>query len=472
MLAQTPARTLTSADLKDNLHDIQDNVVAPILMRYGRHIFVKFDAGEKARTWLRNMFKRVNARTKEHGTCFTVNIGFTYGGLKALGLSQRSLDSFPEAFRVGMRGRAHVVGDVGPHAPDYWEGGLGGPDIHAMGWIRTDSDQGREEAMRIIRSEMDATGGVEIRFVQDTMALAHENGIGSEGEHFGFADPISQPPIEGAEAPSYPGDGVLQADGTWRPLKPGEFLLGYGDEVGPEGTQIPEPLELRLNGTYMVFRKLYQDVAAFRQYLITAAKTLYGSDDHYHQELVAAKMMGRWRSGCPVDLSPDKDDLTIAADPQRRNNFTYESDEQGLRCPVGAHLRRSNPRATPLKRTTAVRRHRLIRRGVEYGPHLPDGVIEDDGVDRGLINLFIQADIERQFEFVQKEWMKGGEFIGLDPNEQDPINGVGGEGSQMVVPGAKRPFLFDLPTFVRVKAGEYLFVPGLNALKGIIENKF
>ena len=180
-------------------------------MRYGRHIFVKFNDGAKARAWLRNMFKRVNARREEHGTRFTVNIGFTYEGLKALGLSQRSLDSFPEAFRVGMRGRAHVVGDVGPHAPEHWEGGLGGPDIHAMGWIRTDSDQGREEATRIIRAEMEATGGVEIRFVQDTMALAHENGIGSEGEHFGFADPISQPPIEGADAPSYPGDGVLEA---------------------------------------------------------------------------------------------------------------------------------------------------------------------------------------------------------------------------------------------------------------------
>ena len=130
-----------------------------------------------------------------------------------------------------MRGRANDVGDVGPHAPEHWEGGLGGPDIHAMGWIRTDSDQGREEAMRIIRAEMEATGGVEIRFVQDTMALAHENGIGSEGEHFGFADPISQPPIEGADAPSYPGDGVLEQDGTWRPLKPGEFLLGYEDEA-------------------------------------------------------------------------------------------------------------------------------------------------------------------------------------------------------------------------------------------------
>ncbi len=472
MATLSSAQSLTSADLKDNLHDIQDNVVAPILMRYGRHIFLKFIDGAKAREWLRNMVKRVNARQEEHGTRFTVNIGFTYEGLKALGLSQRSLDSFPEAFRVGTRGRAHIVGDVGPHAPEHWEGGLGGPDIHAMALIRTDSDQGREVASQVLRDEMDATGGVEVRFVQDTMALAHENGIGSEGEHFGFADPISQPPIEGAETPSYPGDGVPEPDGTWRPLKPGEFLLGYEDEAGPAGTQTPDPPELRLNGTYVVFRKLYQDVAAFRRYLVTAAKALYGSDDVYHQDLVAAKITGRWRSGCPLDLSPEKDDPAIAADPHRRNNFTYAGDDQGLRCPLGSHLRRSNPRATPLKRATAVRRHRLLRRGVEYGPHLKPGVLEDDGVDRGLINLFIQADIDRQFEFVQKEWMKGGEFIGLDPNEQDPINGVGGEGSQMLVPGAKQPFLFDLPTFVKVKGGEYLFVPGLKALEGLIEQRF
>ena len=345
------AENLAAADLNENIRDIQDNVVAPILMRYGRHIFFKFTDGQKARACLRNMFERVNARQEEHGTRFTVNIGFTYEGLKALGLSQRSLDSFPRAFRVGMRGRAREVGDVGPHAPEHWEGGLGGPDIHAMAWIRTDSDQGREEAIRIIRAELEATGGTEIRFVQDTKALAHENGIGSEGEHFGFADPISQPPIEGADIPWYPGDGVLQEDGTWRPLKPGEFLLGYEDEAGPAGTPVPEPFELRVNGTYMVFRKLYQDVAAFRRYLATAAKSLYGSDDQYHQDLVAAKMMGRWRSGCPVDLSPDKDDLAIAADPERRNNFTYAGDDEGLRCPIGAHLRRSNPRATPMKRS-------------------------------------------------------------------------------------------------------------------------
>ena len=472
MLTTTPARSLTSADLKDNLHDIQDNVVSPILMRYGRHVFVKFNDGGKAREWLRRMYNRVNARPQERGTRFTVNIAFTYEGLKALGLSQRSLDSFPEAFRVGARGRANGVGDVGPHAPEHWQGGLGGPDIHAMLLVRTDTDPGREEAMRIIRFEMEANGGVEIRFVQDTMALAHENGIGSEGEHFGFADPISQPPIEGAREPGHPGDGVLEPDGKWRALKPGEFLLGYEDELGPDGAQTPEPLELRLNGTYLVFRKLYQDVAAFRRYLATAAKALYGADDEYHRELVAAKLMGRWRSGCPLDLSPDKDDPEIAADPQRRNNFTYAGDDEGLRCPLGSHLRRTNPRATTLKRATAVRRRRLLRRGVEYGPHLPDGVTEDDGVDRGIINIFIQADIERQFEFVQHEWMMGGEFIGLDPNEQDPINGIGGEGSQMLVPGAKQPFLFDLPTFVKVKGGEYLFVPGLRALQGLIEQEF
>jgi Dyp-type peroxidase family len=472
MVTIAQRRTLTSADLKNNLHDIQDNIVTPIFMRYGRYVFFKFDDGAKGRAWLRSMFKRVNARQQEHGIQFTVNIGFTYEGLKTLDLSQRSLDSFPEAFRVGMRGRAQLVGDVGPHAPEHWEGGLGGPDIHAMAWIRTDSEQGREEATRVIRDEMDSVGGIEIRFMQDTMALAHENGIGSEGEHFGFADPISQPPIEGMDAPSYPGDGVLEANGTWRPLKPGEFLLGYEDEAGPEGARAPEPFELRVNGTFMVFRKLHQDVAGFRRYLATAAKSLYGSDDTDQQQLVAAKMMGRWPSGCPLDLSPERDDPAIAADPQRRNNFTYEGDDQGLRCPLGSHLRRSNPRSTPLRRATAVRRHRLLRRGVEYGPHLPDGVLEDDGVERGLAALFIQADIERQFEFVQYEWMKGGEFIGLDPHEQDPINAENGDGSQMSVPGAKRPFLFDLPTFVNVKGGEYLFVPGLQALQGLIEQKF
>ena len=159
-------RALTAADLRANLSDIQDNVVAPILMRYGRHIFLKFNDGAKAREWLRVMIGLVNGRPAEHGTRFTINIGFTFEGLTALGLSGRSLASFPRAFQMGARARAADVGDEGVHAPEHWEGGLGGPDIHAMAWVRTDSDEGRDVATQIIRDEMEATGGIEIRFVQ------------------------------------------------------------------------------------------------------------------------------------------------------------------------------------------------------------------------------------------------------------------------------------------------------------------
>ena len=323
-------------------------------MRYGRHIFVKFNDGAKARAWLRNMFKRVNARQEEHGTRFTVNIGFTYEGLKALGLSRRRSTASPRRSGSGcgaarlswaMSGRTRRnIGRAASAVPTFtrWPG---------FAPIPTKAAKRRRGsfAPRWRRPAASRSASFRTRW-----RSRMKTGSGQRAS-------ISVLPIRSRSRRSrartrlsYPGDGVLEPDGTWRPLKPGEFLLGYEDEAGPEGTQAPEPLELRLNGTYMVFRKLYQDVAAFRRYLVTAAKSLYGSDDAHHQELVAAKMMGRWRSGCPVDLSPDKDDPAIAADPQRRNNFTYAGDDQGLRCPLGSHLRRSNPRATPLKRATAV----------------------------------------------------------------------------------------------------------------------
>ncbi len=276
----TYSASLTAADLKDNLHDIQDNVVAPILMRYGRHVFLKFTDGANARAWLRNMFKRVNARREEHGTRFTVNIGFTYEGLKALGLSQRSLDSFPEAFRVGMRGRADAVGDVGPHAPEHWEGGLGGPDIHAMAWIRTDSDRRprRGDADHSRRDGRD-------RRRRDPLRSGHDGARARKRDRVGrraFRLLRIRSRSRRSRAPTrrrIPATACCRRMARGVPLKPGEFLLGYEDEAGADGTQAPEPFELRLNGTYLVFRKLYQDVAAFRRYLATAAKSLYGSDD-------------------------------------------------------------------------------------------------------------------------------------------------------------------------------------------------
>ena len=207
MTAATPP-----LDLKDNLRDIQDNVVAPILMRYRRHIFLKFNDGAKARARLGNMFKRVNARPEEHGTRFSVNVGFTYEGLKTLGALSTIARQLSRSVPRWSAGPCTAVGDTS----DPFAGTLGG-------WWRFDCTpwpgfapipmKDARKRLRIVRAEMEAVGDIEIRFVQDTKALAHENGIGSEGQHLGFVDPISQPPIEGVDTPSHPGDGELAPEG-------------------------------------------------------------------------------------------------------------------------------------------------------------------------------------------------------------------------------------------------------------------
>ena len=462
---------IPSKDLHEHKDNIQDNIITPIRMRYGRSLFVDFADGSRARAWLERAVERVaTARQERRGDdAFTANIGFTHAGLAALGVSEDTLNSFPEAFRQGNAARATIVGDLGPNAPERWNGDLGTRECHAMVYIRTRTAEGLDEAAGILEAEM-RRDGVTVRYSQDNMAVTNEDGIGAAGLHIGFRDMIGQPPIEGADE-GRPGDGNPEEDGSWRPIKPGEFVLGFEDEAG-EATTTPFPDELRIDGSYLVYRKLYQDVATYRRHLAQAARSVHGRDDQSSRDRVAAKMIGRWPSGCPLDLSPDKDDPDLASNPDRINDFTYKDDPNGLRCPLGAHARRTNPRMSELKRLTAVRRHRLLRRSVEYGSLLPDEVTEDDGQDRGIVALFVVADIERQFEFVQKEWIHSGEFIGLDPKEEDPINGVNGDGSVMTLPGAKVPFMFDLPSVTQTRIGAYLYVPSVKALHGIAQKKY
>src|SRR5262249_2837889 len=149
------------------------------------------------------------------------------------------------------------------------------------------------------------------------------------------------------------------------PFKAGEFILGYTNEIG-ERPAIPQPEGLGRNGTYVVFRKLYQDVAEFRRYLRSNAAT------PEQEEWLAAKFVGRWRSGAPLALSPGKDDPALGADSARNNDFMYHDDDpKGLKCPIGSHIRRMNPRDAVV--TGEVRLHRMIRRGTSYGPPLPEG---------------------------------------------------------------------------------------------------
>jgi Dyp-type peroxidase family len=226
---------------------------------------------------------------------------------------------------------------------------------------------------------------------------------------------------------------------------------------------MPWPDVLGRNGTYVAFRKLHQRVAAFRRYLAEHATS------PEEQEHLAAKMMGRWRSGAPLALCPVHDDPPLGADIARNNDFLYEDDPTGYKTPPGSHVRRANPRDASV--AGVVRLHRMIRRGTAYGPELPEGVLEDDGADRGLIFAFVGSHLGRQFEFVQSEWIQGGSFLGLGDHVKDPIAGSNDGTGTFAIPTRPIPRrLGGLSRFVVMRGGEYAFMPGLRALRWIAES--
>jgi Dyp-type peroxidase family len=218
------------------------------------------------------------------------------------------------------------------------------------------------------------------------------------------------------------------------------------------------------NGTFISVRKIRQHVAAFRRYLHDSADTPEG------QELVAAKMMGRWRSGAPLALAPDHDDPNIVQDPLRRNAFRYrEDDPDGRKTPVGSHIRRVNPRDALDGTISDARTHRLLRRGSAYGPALAGGLLEEDGEDRGIVLAIVNADPARQFEFVQSQWVNDGDFVG-EGSRSDPIVGRRDRADDYSYPARPvRKHLKTMPDFTVVRGGEHLFLPSLSALRWMTE---
>ena len=209
---------------------------------------------------------------------------------------------------------------------------------------------------------------------------------------------------------SLEGTDEVPTPGSGPPLKPGEFILGYPDENGPPAN-LPQPEILSRNGSYMAYRRLQEHVGRFRDFLSEHGKT------PEEQELIAAKLMGRWRSGAPLALAPNKDDPVLGADPQRNNDFNYKQmDPHGYAAPLGSHARRMNPRDTAHN----MNRRRMIRRGATYGPYLPEGT-PDDGAERGIAAFVICASLIRQFEFAQNVWVNDRNFHELG-NERDPDN--------------------------------------------------
>src|SRR5436190_12309291 len=378
-----------------------------------------------------------------------ITAAFTYNGLKALGVPQASLDSFAPEFREGMAARAALLGDVGESSPEHWEKPLGTSEVHvALAALSPDEARLKPVVDGAIRAQKEL-GGVEVIWRQDCYQLP------TGRTSFGFKDGIAQPAVEGSgREPTNPKE---------KPLKAGEIILGYPDETG-ELPPMPTPDVLGRNGTYVVFRKLHTRVAAYRTYLRAKAA------DRAEEAFLGAKMVGRWQSGAPLALSPDSDDPEVGADPERNNAFLYADDPRGLKCPLGAHARRANPRdAFDHDGGVDVRLHRMIRRGTSYGPMLPEGVLEDDGEDRGIVFVFAGAHIKRQFEFVKTQWLNDGIFIGA-PDERDPLVGPhDGSGSFTIPERPIRRRLAHLPPFVVTRGGEYCFAPSLRAMRWLSE---
>lgn len=376
-----------------------------------------------------------------------VSAALSFQGLRALGVPQASLDSFPVPFQQGMAARAELLGDRGESAPAHWEKPLGTADVHLVLTAVAPDSARLEAALSRARDTYGALSGITAIWRQDCHAHADER------EPFGFKDGISHPAVEGS--------GIPGTNPNERPLKGGEFVLGYPDEIG-ESSPIPQPAVLGRNGSYAVFRKLHQRVAAFRQYLQANAS------ESASEELLAAKMMGRWRSGAPLALSPTQDDAELGADPRRNNDFQFKEDDAiGYKTPAGSHIRRMNPRDADISGVARI--HRMIRRGTAYGPPLPEGVREDDGADRGLMFAFVGAHLIRQFEFVQSEWMNDGSFFG-DGATRDPVAGAADGSGLFQVPRRPLPLrLKALPRFVVTRGGEYCFLPSLSALRWLSE---
>jgi Dyp-type peroxidase family len=431
-----------------------DEIQATVLRQrpapyFGTHLIFHVVEGGAGRAFLRRLTPYVDSAAGWWSSQNAwLGVGISYAGLEALGVPGDSLQSFPEAFREGMAARAGHLGDVGVNDPKNWESPFGTGQAHIGISAFSDSEERWRHVLTTARRLFEGFSGVTLLHMQD---FGQQPG---DLNPLGYKDGIDQPAIEGIGVDPLPGQG--------RPIKAGEFILGYPGESGVP-LPMPQPEVLGRNGTYVGFRKYQSRVGAFNRYLHANGGT------EQEREWLAAKLVGRWRSGAPLTLAPEVDNPALGADPRRNNDFNYSNDPRGRQIPLGCHIRRMNPRDTKLELLTDVNIHRLIRRGTTYGAPYDANALseEDDEVPRGAYFLFISAKAMGTIEFLQQEWINNGNFMGLG-DERDPIIGLQEDGAAFTIPHEPvRRRVHGIETFNVLRGGEYFFMPSLSALKWI-----
>jgi Dyp-type peroxidase family len=407
------------------------------------------------------------------------NLCLTFAGLELLGA--HGLEAFPEEFRQGMVARAAIIGDVEDSDPTNWRPHLH-EGIHAMVILAADAREDLDRSYQHLQGKMQAHGVSE---------LGHEDGNVREGqnrgrEHFGFKDGISQPGIADITRSSKRGQDEIAT---------GEFLIGYPDQDGNVSGQpvaAPQPDQPGYNpiapppppapipvwahdGSFVVFRRLRQNVQAFDDFIVQQAGVVGGNP-----ELLGAKLVGRWRSGAPLERTRDQaaDFDPAAGDPavadpsilsdSKINNFDYDpQDADGHLVPRAAHIRKVNPRGGQPPGREDSNRHRILRRGVPYGPEFqpgeppyPGGPSVPDDQDRGLLFVCYQSSLARGFEFIQSQWANRQDFP--QPNDgRDPIIAQDVATRELTAPNIH----LSMARWVQTTGGAYFFSPSLSAIR-------
>jgi Dyp-type peroxidase family len=433
------------------------------------------------------------------------NIALSHAGFAALGLHHEALVGFSHAFQEGLNdpSRARRMGDDGDSDPRSWAWGKPGDPVHGVLAVFSvrGGPAGARELGEFLERNFDArTNGVRLLAHLDTSDVDPE----LRREHFGFRDGIANPRLKGLARP-----------GAEDQVADGEFLLGYENGYGkvamspelpssadpggklPPSDERPDFKDFGRNGSYLVFRQLSQDVHAFWEFVYAAKDEVPGIDGGAAgAEWLASRMVGRWQNGTPITHFPRH------PGPERyddMNRFLYhhraghqDTDAFGSRCPFGSHIRRTNPRDTTLpapydvelsgspedpgviaSRLRLSNLHRIMRRGRAYGP--PSGASFDpevlrkaDDQPRGLHFLCFNANLARQFEFVQSNWALNPAFAGMS-SDPDPLLAAGRAvpfpADTFTMQGCPPRRVHGVPRVVEVRGGAYFFMPSRAALE-------
>jgi Dyp-type peroxidase family len=475
-------------DMPLKLEEIQGNVVAGFSKDHTSYLFFALP-GEpaRARAWLaglvdevataqevkqfNDLFRAVRRRRGDREGVVEaawMNLAFTHEGLGRFGVVDESeLDLFPEEFREGMRKRKETIGDLGDNDPDRWPNDLGKKTIHALMIVAADSIEDLNREVRYFVRHA-ASHEVSLVFQQDGMTRPDAPGH----EHFGFKDGISQPGIRGLIASSYP-QGSSQSDAAKDVIAGGEFVLGYPrQQPDPADDPLTPQPEWTQDGSYLVFRRLRQDVKGFRDFLSSEAAKLETTVD-----LLGAKLLGRYRSGAPLVGAEDatQDPGTTKSDvleKGRINDFGYSADPHGMQVPRAAHIRKAYPRDQPASKNEPGERPRILRRGITFGqsfrdgnpPHSPFGADPRFPDDRGLCFVCYQRSIRDQFEIIQCGWVNR-ETVPEDGDGVDPVASQASQERTIRVPRIASDPVHLPQQWVRTTGGEYFFSPSISALE-------